>query len=209
MKRTLALVLCSLALIAGCGKDAPTAPSQPPEPAKFTLSGTITDKDTGQPLASAYVRLFNNAGSSLGSQFTDGGGNYSIGGVVAGAFRFNLSKVGYLTSEAGYTLSGNMRLDATMGIAPPPVEYRITGTARTCSATYENSTGGTNQQTVAIPFSYTWSSARSGDFLYMSCQINQGSDTGTITVSIYKNGSLYRSGFAAGFPNIATASGSY
>jgi hypothetical protein len=100
-------------------------------------------------------------------------------------------------------------MDFALSATAPPVEYRITGTARRCSATYENSTGGTNQQAVTIPFSYTWNSARSGDFLYISCQIDTGGDQGNITVAIYKNGSLYRSAQAIGFPNIATASGSY
>jgi hypothetical protein len=43
----------------------------------------------------------------------------------------------------------------------------------------------------------------------MSCQIDTGGDQGSITVAIYKNGSLYKSANANGFPNIATASGTY
>jgi Bacterial Ig-like domain (group 1) len=95
------------------------------------------------------------------------------------------------------------------GPAPSNVEYRITGTATHCSATYENSTGGTDQRGVSVPFSYSWNGAQTGDFLYISCQIDTATDRGDILVAIYKNGVLYRSATAVGFPSIATASGSY
>jgi hypothetical protein len=89
------------------------------------------------------------------------------------------------------------------------VEYRITGTAQRCSATYQNSSGGTNQDEVNVPFSYSWSGAKSGDFLYMWCQIDTSSDTGVMTIGLYKNGTLVQSATATSFPNIATVSGSY
>src|ERR1035437_7718778 len=92
---------------------------------------------------------------------------------------------------------------------PPAVEYRITGTSLRGSATYQNSRGGTNQSAVNVPFSYSWNGARSGDFLYMACQIDTGGDTGSITIGLYKNGNLVQSATANGFPNIATVSGSY
>jgi hypothetical protein len=89
------------------------------------------------------------------------------------------------------------------------IEYRITGTATHCSATYETATGGTNQSGVNVPFTYNWNGAKSGDFLYLSCQIDTATDQGDLMVAIYKNGVLYKSATAAAFPSSATASGSY
>jgi hypothetical protein len=92
---------------------------------------------------------------------------------------------------------------------PSAIEYRITGTAAHCSATYENATGGTSQSGVAVPFTYTWNAAKPGAFLYMSCQIDTAADHGELVVAIYKNGVLYKSASANAFPSSATASGSY
>jgi hypothetical protein len=53
------------------------------------------------------------------------------------------------------------------------VLYQVTGTAKHAALTYENSTGGTDQKGTTLPFSYTWSTAKSGDFLYISAQIDR------------------------------------
>ena len=97
----------------------------------------------------------------------------------------------------------------TPGPALFAIEYRITGTATHCSATYENDKGGTNQIGVNLPFTYNWNGAKSGDFVYVSCQIDTATDHGDLSVAIYKNGVLYKSSTATAFPSSATASGSY
>lgn len=86
--------------------------------------------------------------------------------------------------------------------------YQITGTAKHVSITYQSSTGGTSQTGSALPFSYAYGSAKKGDFLYISAQIDTSPDAGNITVTILKNGTTLFSGTANGFPNIATANGS-
>jgi hypothetical protein len=93
--------------------------------------------------------------------------------------------------------------------APFAIEYRVTGTAAHCAATYENARGGTDQNRVNVPFTYGWNDAKSGAFLYMSCQIDSATDHGDLFVAIYKNGVLYKSATATAFPSSATASGSY
>ena len=93
--------------------------------------------------------------------------------------------------------------------SPPSVEYRITGTALQCSATYQNSTGGVDQRDVNVPFSYSWNGAKSGDPLSMSCRIESSEDTGSITIELYTNGTLIRSATASGFPHVAAVSASY
>jgi len=91
--------------------------------------------------------------------------------------------------------------------ATASVEYRITGSAVSrVSITYENATGGTSQiSSAALPWSFS-RSAKTGDFLYVSGQIAEG--TGTMTVSVYVNGSVFKTSTSSGFAAIATASGS-
>src|SRR4051794_3553901 len=81
---------------------------------------------------------------------------------------------------------------ALRGVATPPTKIQLAERTKVPSIFHSRTPG-----------------ARSGDFLYMSCQISTGGDTGSITVTIFENGTLYRSGTANGFPNIASASGSY
>lgn len=173
-----------------------------------TLAGVVRDSATNAAIGGATVQL--TSGASSGKSATaDAAGAYSITGIVAGAVTAQASAAGYTSASSSVVLTGDGRVDFKLVKIAAPVEYRITGTARHCSATYENATGGTNQAGVSIPFTYTWPSARAGDFLYMSCQIDTGGDTGSINVAIFKNGTLYKSADAIGFPNIATASGSY
>lgn len=89
------------------------------------------------------------------------------------------------------------------------VTYRVTGTNVTrVDVTYENSSGGTSQESnQSLPWSYSWNTAKAGDFLYISAQISQG--TGSITVTITKDGTTFKTSTSSGFASIATASGSF
>jgi hypothetical protein len=89
------------------------------------------------------------------------------------------------------------------------VLYQVTGSAKHVALTYENSTGGTDQKGSSLPFSYTWNTAKNGDFLYISAQIDTSPDTGSIVVTISKGGKVAYTGNATGFANIASASGSF
>lgn len=89
------------------------------------------------------------------------------------------------------------------------VEYRITGTATQVDVTYANSSGGTAQVSrAAVPWNYSWSTAKTGDFLYVSAQIVNSSG-GNVTVTILRNGSTVQTATSSGFATIATASGTY
>jgi len=87
------------------------------------------------------------------------------------------------------------------------VEYRVT-----CSAapylvdiTIENEGGGVSQfSDMAAPWSYSFT-ASTDDFIYVSAQNQQSS--GTITASIYTDGSLFKTSTSSGAYVIATASG--
>lgn len=89
---------------------------------------------------------------------------------------------------------------------PPEIIYEITGTADEVDVTLENATGGTEQYSnVYIPIKYSYDSF-ADNFLYIAAQ-NQG-EHGTVNVSIYVNGRLFKAASSSGAYVIATASGS-
>lgn len=83
------------------------------------------------------------------------------------------------------------------------VRYEITGTATSASLTYSNRSGGTEQITVDVPHTIEYDDFFD-NFMYISAQ-NQDS-TGSITVSIYRNGGLMDTATSSGAYVIATAS---
>ena len=86
------------------------------------------------------------------------------------------------------------------------IKYEVTGSAPSVSLTYENSSGGTSQTTgTPLPWTYTFS-GKPGDFLYVSAQ-NDGA-SGSVTATIYENGSVVQTSTSSGAYVIATASGS-
>jgi hypothetical protein len=100
--------------------------------------------------------------------------------------------------------SANWGALAEAGI-PPVVVYKIDGTAEEVDVTLSNPTGGTEQySSVFLPYKYSYDSF-SDDFVYISAQ-NQG-EYGTVRVSIYVDGELFKSASSSGAYVIATASG--
>ncbi len=93
------------------------------------------------------------------------------------------------------------------GGASGVVTYSVTGSASAASLTYQNDSGGTNQQTVNLPWTRTFSGFGSGDFLYVSAQ-NQD-DHGTLRCEIKIGSRVAFSSDASGAYSICTASGSY
>ncbi|MDP3878709.1 MAG: hypothetical protein Q8Q07_00170 [Dehalococcoidales bacterium] len=92
------------------------------------------------------------------------------------------------------------------GGTPPKIIYEITGTADEVDVTLNNATGGTEQySSVSVPKKYSFSSFPDS-FLYISAQ-NQG-EYGTVRVSIYVDGKLFKTSSSSGAYVIADASGS-
>lgn len=84
------------------------------------------------------------------------------------------------------------------------IKYEVTGTASTVSVTYENEDGGTSQYSDrSVPWSHSFT-AHPGDFVYISAQ-NQG-DSGSVTTTIYKDSSIWKTSTSSGAYVIATAS---
>jgi Carboxypeptidase regulatory-like domain len=173
-----------------------------------TLYGTISDRTTGLPLANATIRVTSSGPNQGTSARSDAAGRFSLAPLVAGAFTVLVDAAGYTSQTFPIDIATDAPFNPSLTRTPPLVEYTVTGTARTCQATYQSSSSGTSQATVTLPWSYT-RTASTNDFLYVSCQINTSGDNGNITVRIYRQGTTVASAFASGFPNIATASSRY
>ncbi len=86
------------------------------------------------------------------------------------------------------------------------VKYEVTGSAQSVDITYQNEDGGTSQVSDAsVPWSYTFT-GETLNFVYVSAQNN--GETGTVTVTIYKDGEQFKSSTSSGAYVIASASGS-
>jgi hypothetical protein len=114
-----------------------------------------------------------------------------------------------LVAQSNLRVQNNLRVQSNERTAPGTVEYRLSGTARSCDATYRNAQGVTEQQTIAVPNHYRWEGAHQGDFLYLSCQIAQGEDGGTLRLEILTDGIVRESDEVVGFPQIAQVTGLY
>ena len=84
------------------------------------------------------------------------------------------------------------------------IEYVVEGSASSAGLTYNNETGGTEQQKVPLPWRKLITVSR-GYFAYISAQ-NQGA-YGSITVTILLNGVPVKSSKSSGEYGIASASG--
>lgn len=96
---------------------------------------------------------------------------------------------------------------ATLRAAAPEhtVTYSVEGTASTVSLTYNNNQGGTEQETVTVPWTRNIT-AKDGDFLYISAQ-NQD-ESGDVVVRIIVDGQEIKHSNSSGRYSIASASGS-
>lgn len=85
------------------------------------------------------------------------------------------------------------------------VRYTVGGTASSFDITYENEDGGTSQKSdVSSGWSYSFE-AEEGDFVYISAQ--NTTDNGSVEVTIYNNGEVFKTSESEGEYVIATADG--
>jgi len=99
-------------------------------------------------------------------------------------------------------------LPAAMPVLPPGahlVEYSITGSAPAVGLTYQNASGGTEQNVVGLPSSMSFYSL-AGRFVYLSAQ--NKTNSGEVHVSITVDGRLLQQATSSSAFGIATASGS-
>jgi hypothetical protein len=85
------------------------------------------------------------------------------------------------------------------------VRYEVSGTAQSVDITYENNNGGISQLTgIPLPWSITFS-GDPGDYVYLAAT-NRG-ETGSITVTIHRNGKVFKRASSEGAYVTASVSG--
>lgn len=85
------------------------------------------------------------------------------------------------------------------------VRYEVTGTAESVDITYENLNGGISQvSSMPLPWSITIT-GNPGDYVYLSAY--NRSETGSITVTIYDDGDVFRRASSQGGHVTASVSG--
>ena len=92
-----------------------------------SISGRVTDVDTGDPLVGANVII---VGTNLGAA-TDVNGEYSISKVPAGAQRLNANYIGYASSSMNVDIAVNLGTVADFGLSVAALnlnEVIVTGT---------------------------------------------------------------------------------
>lgn len=95
-----------------------------------TLTGTITDANTGLPVSGATVSL-NDPGSH--STTTDASGNYTLSGVTAGAYTATISKTGYVTATESVTITAGSTATGNDTLTPSVVEVDGSATLKQAS----------------------------------------------------------------------------
>ncbi|HXA63813.1 MAG TPA: hypothetical protein VNV82_01610 [Bryobacteraceae bacterium] len=112
------------------------------------------------------------------------------------------------SSTGGIQRSEYASSQLTSARRPPPgvhhVEYSVDGSARTAGLTYRNATGGTEQNEVSLPKTFSFY-ATGGSFVYLSAQNKTG--TGYVHVSITIDGRPLQEAAAGSAYGIATANG--
>ena len=117
------LVGMACLMTCGCGGSSPssTAPSPSPAPAPVTrtLSGTVTDAATDQPITGAAVSINDgpNAGRATASNAS---GAYSLSGLNQGGFTARAFALCYVVLEQGVTLAQDTQVNFVLQPLPTP-----------------------------------------------------------------------------------------
>ena len=78
------------------GSLSPTLSSNQVRAEKYSVSGTVINAATGEPIRKALVQLY---GAQQRTSFTDGDGHFQFEGIPAGQVSFNAQKPGYFGEQ--------------------------------------------------------------------------------------------------------------
>src|ERR1700738_3525104 len=95
------LVLSALATALGAPATVRAAPPIHRTERAATVTGTVTDEATHQPILGAQIFVL---GSTVGAQ-TDAQGRYRLVNVPAGPVRLRAKRIGYASSDRDVTLA--------------------------------------------------------------------------------------------------------
>lgn len=105
--------------------------------AQFSVSGKVTDKQTGAPLSRASINLEN----SFISIQTDPFGNYNLKNLKAGKYQFRVSYMGYQNLQEIVIIERNLTLNFELNVnslLADEVLVRSTRATETSGTTYRN-----------------------------------------------------------------------
>lgn len=105
--------------------------------AQYSISGKISDKDSGLALKGASIRLENPAVSTQ----SDAMGNFSILGLKPGKYDVKVSFLGYYSMEQTINLSSNIELDfklTTSSFLADGILVRATRASENSASTFRN-----------------------------------------------------------------------
>ncbi len=137
----LALVLSnsSIALAQSGGIASSVAPSNAPPVEKFTLTGTVIDAVTGEPIRKALVQIYSNQRRMT---FSDGDGRFQLEGIPAGSYSVVAQKPGYFNQQE--LLRGGV----------PPVEVGAKAASAIVKLTPEAVIAGRVTNTAGVPIEH-------------------------------------------------------
>ncbi|MED1780668.1 carboxypeptidase regulatory-like domain-containing protein [Brevibacillus fortis] len=147
-----------------------------------SLSGVVTDLETGLPITGATVIVYDSTRAAVGSVLTGAAGNYSFDRLAPGGYTVNVNASGYASDVAGAQIQAGAM--STLSFALQGLPGAIVGTVR--------------EQGTALPIAGAVITVR------------QGSPSGTILsiVQADEQGKYMVSGLPPGsYTLIATASG--
>lgn len=166
--------------------DVPPLSNQPP--ATFTLSGVIGD-ESGRAVAGARVEGLNGANGGK-TATTDGGGGYTLNGLVAETFRLRASAAGYDTGEQNVTIPNNARADFTLRRTPAPAPVPAPGpcvyTINPQTIVVSNNPGQFNVTLTRTSGTCGWQASTTASWLTPSAA--SGSGSATLSVAYQING---------------------
>ena len=106
----------------GTSTAPPTAPS-PPAPATFSVTGRVTDQQTGGGIAAAVIVVGDGADANKAA-VTDSGGSYTLTGLQAGTITLNVTASGYASASQRVAVQAN----TTQSFVLQSAKRMITGT---------------------------------------------------------------------------------
>lgn len=87
-----------------------------------TIQGTLRDRNTDQPIATARVVLLTEAGDSAASTITNASGRFVVRSPEPGSFRLHASALGYRETTAGiFDLEAGGEMSVEFRIYPVPI----------------------------------------------------------------------------------------
>ena len=152
--------------------------SPPPQPATGSVTGTISDASTSQPLSGVSVILQSNAGINT---LSDSTGSFTLTDIPAGSQKITLSLTGYAVSTLTVNVVGGSTLNlGTVSISANPTTGTIRGTVKDASSGQPLSGA-----TITVTGSYNGSTLSESDGTFSFTNVPPGTVTLTASINGY------------------------